>query len=124
MVYISYTELWRSVFCNNVSAKDRVQGNNLNQIKLKVNDTNKRNEKITTNFEPSDKKDVISKTYLDTNLSKIKASLSIKEKDFNEFKLRNDEQSEDVLIERAVITTLQNFMIRDNLKFMIRQMKF
>ena len=34
----------------NVSTKDRVQDRNLNQLKLKVIDTYKKDEKITTNF--------------------------------------------------------------------------
>ena len=42
MAYISFDNLWRSEFYNNVSAKDRVQDINLNQIKLKVNDTHKK----------------------------------------------------------------------------------
>ena len=39
MVYIPYDKLWISEFNNNVSAKDRVQDINLNQLKLKVNNT-------------------------------------------------------------------------------------
>ena len=38
-------------FCNNVSAKNSVQDTNLNQLKLKVNDTYKKDEKMTKHFE-------------------------------------------------------------------------
>ena len=50
MAYISYDKSWHSEMYNNVSTKDRVQDRNLNQLKLKVNDTYKKYEKITTNF--------------------------------------------------------------------------
>ena len=40
--YKSYDKLWRSEFYSNVSAKDRVQDLNLDQLKLKVNDTYKK----------------------------------------------------------------------------------
>ena len=59
------------------------------------------------NFEPSDDEDVINKAYLETKLSKIEGYVSLKEKDYREFKLGNDKQSEDVSIERAVKTTIQ-----------------
>ena len=39
MAYKKSERLWRSEFYNNVSAKDRLQDNNLDQSKLKVNDT-------------------------------------------------------------------------------------
>ena len=39
MAYISNDKLWRSEFYINVSAKERVQDINLNQLKLKVDDT-------------------------------------------------------------------------------------
>ena len=61
--------LWSSNFYNNFSAKNRVQDLNLNRIKLKVNDAYKKDEKITTNFETSDKKYVVSKAYLDAKKS-------------------------------------------------------
>ena len=47
-----YKKLWRSEFYNNVSAKDRVQDIKPNQTKLKVNDTYKKDEKITTKIAP------------------------------------------------------------------------
>ena len=45
MAYISFDKLWRSEFYNNVSARDRVQDINLDQLKLKVNDTYKKDGK-------------------------------------------------------------------------------
>ena len=47
---------------------------NLNQLKLKVNDTYKNDEKIT-NFEPSNDENVINKAYLDEKLSKIEVHI-------------------------------------------------
>ena len=38
MADISYDKIWRSEFFN-ISAKDKDQENNLNQLKLKVNET-------------------------------------------------------------------------------------
>ena len=51
MASISYDKLWEGEFYNNISAKDRVQDISLNQIKLKVNDTYKKDENRTTKFE-------------------------------------------------------------------------
>ena len=79
---------------------------NLNHLKLKVNDTHRKNEKKTTKTEPSDDTDVIKKTYVDTKLSKLEGHLSLVEKDYNEYKLLNDKHSEKVLTERAVETTI------------------
>ena len=68
----------------------------------------KKDEKITTNFEPIDNNDVINKGYLDEKLLKIDGHLSKLEKDFNEFKLQYNKQAVlDVLIQRAVKTTIQ-----------------
>ena len=52
LVYISYDKLWSSEFYNNVSAKISLQDTNPNQLKLKVNDFYKKDEKIITKFEP------------------------------------------------------------------------
>ena len=70
MAYIGHDKLWRSEFCCNASTKDRVQDNKLNQLKLKVNDTYEKDEKLTTHIEISNNEDVLNKTYLDTKLSK------------------------------------------------------
>ena len=108
MAYISYNKLWESEFDGIVSKRDKLQDLNINNLKLEVHDTYKKDEKITTNFEPIDNSDVINKSYLDSKLLKIDGHLSKLEKDFNEFKLRYNKQSvEEVLIQRAVKTTIQ-----------------
>ena len=108
MAYISYTKLWESEFDGIVSKRDKLQDLNINQLKLEVHDSYKKDEKITTNFEPIDNSDVINKGYLDDKLLKINSHLSKLVKDFNEFKLQYNKQSvEDILIQRAVKTTIQ-----------------
>ena len=64
MAKIWYDNLWRIEFYNKASAKDKVQDLNLNEVKLKVNNACKKDEKLTTNFEPSDDSDVMNKAYL------------------------------------------------------------
>ena len=108
MAYISYNKLWESEFDGIVSKRDKLQDLNINQLKLDVHDTYEKDEKITTNFEPIDKTDVINKGYLDEKLLKINGHLSKLEKDYNEFKKQYNKQSvEDILIQRAVKTTIQ-----------------
>ena len=108
MAYISYIKLWESEFDGIVSKSDKLQDLNINQLKLEVHDTYKKDEKITTNFEPVDNEDVINKGYLDEKLLKINGHLTKLEKDFNEFKLQYNKQSvEDILIQRPVKTTIQ-----------------
>ena len=58
MAYISYIKLWESEFDGIVSKKDKLQDANISQLKLEVHDTYKKDEKITTNFEPIDNVDV------------------------------------------------------------------
>ena len=115
MAYISYNKLWESQFDGIVSKRHELQDLNINQLKLEVHDTYKKDEKITTNFEPTDNSDVINKGYLDEKLLKINGHLSKLEKDYNEFKLQYNKQTvEDILIQRAVKTTIQikYFMIK------------
>ena len=108
MAYISYNKLWRSDFDGIVSKRDKLQGLNINQLKLEVHDTYKKDEKITTNFEPVNDKDVINKAYLDANLKKVDGHISCIEEDYNEFKLQYNKQNvEDILIHRAVRATIQ-----------------
>ena len=108
MAYISYNKLWESEFDGIVSKRDKLQDVNINQVKLEVHDTYKKGEKTTTNFGPIDNTDVINKGYLDEKLLKINGHLSKLEKDFNEFKLQYNKQNvEDILIQRAVKTTIQ-----------------
>ena len=64
-------------------------------------------KKITTNFEPVKDSDVINKAYLDEKLIKINGHISKLEKNFNEFILQYNKQNvEDILIQRAVKTTI------------------
>ena len=108
MAYISYYKLWESEFDNIVSKRDKLQDLNFNQLKLEVYDTYKKDERITTNFEHVDDSDVINKGYPDSKLLKIDGHLSKLEKDYNEFKLQYNKQNvEDILIQRAVKTTIQ-----------------
>ena len=108
MAYISYNKLWESEFDGIVSKRDKLQDVNISQLKLEVHNTYKKDEKLTTNFEPTDNSDVINKGYLDEKLIKIDGHLSKLEKDYNEFKLDYDKQAvEEILIRRAVKTTIQ-----------------
>ena len=108
MAYICHNNLWESEFDNIVSKRGKLQDLNKNQLKLKVHDTYRKDEKITTNFEPTDDADVINKAYLDEKSKKIDGHISYIEKDYNEFKLRYNKQSvEDMLIQREVKTTVQ-----------------
>ena len=108
MAYISYNKLWESEFDGIVSKRDKLQDLNINQLKLEVHDTYKKDEKLTTNFEAVDNEDVINKGYLDSKLLKINGHLTRLEKHYNEFKLQYDKQTVlDVLIQKAVKTTIQ-----------------
>ena len=108
MAYISYNKLWESEFDNIVSKRDKLQDLNINNLKLEVNDTYKKDEKITTNFKAVDDEDVINKGYLDEELKNTNGHIAYLEKDFNEFKLQYNKQSvEEILIQRAVKTTIQ-----------------
>ena len=70
MAYFSYNKLWESEFDGIVSKRDKLQDLNINQLKLEVHDTYKKDEKITTNFKANDDEDVINKGYLDEKLKK------------------------------------------------------
>ena len=108
MAYISYNKLWESELDGIVSKRDKLQDLNINNLKLEIHDTYKKDEKITTNFEPTDNTGVINKGYLDEKLLKIDGHLSNLEKDYNEIKLQYNKQNvEDILIQRAVKTTIQ-----------------
>ena len=84
MECISYNKIWESEFKNMVSERDKVQDLNINQLELEVHHTFKRDEKITTNFKPTDDSDVINKGFLEEKLSKKDGHLSLLEKDYNE----------------------------------------
>ena len=80
--------MWESEFDNIVSKRDKLQDLIFNQLKLQVNDTYKKDEKLTTNFEPSNNEDVINRAYLDKKFSKINGHISFLEKEYNKFKLQ------------------------------------
>ena len=108
MAYISYNRFWESEFDGIVSKRDKLQDSSINQLKLEVHDTYKKDEKITTIFGAVNDEDVVNKGYLDEKLIKIDGHLSKLEKDYNEFKLEHNKQNvEDILIQRAVKTTIQ-----------------
>ena len=70
MAFISCNKLWESELDNIVSKKNKVQDMKINQLKLEVHGTYKKNEKITTNFPPTDDEDDMNKAYLDEKLKK------------------------------------------------------
>ena len=109
MAPISYDYLWRSELHNSVSAKDKFQDMNLNQLEVEGNDIFKKDEKITTSFEPSNDENVLNRTYLDTKLSNIGCHILFIQKSYNEFAYleRSNKQSGEFLIESAVKSTLQ-----------------
>ena len=61
MACISYNKLWESEFDGIVSERDKLQDLNINNLKLEIHDTYKKDGKLTTNFEPVDDSDVINK---------------------------------------------------------------
>ena len=70
-------------------------------------------KKITTNFEPVNNEDVKNKTYLEEKIFKINGHISFVEKNDNDFKLQYMKQSEeDVLIRRAVRTTIPKLYVK------------
>ena len=108
MAYISYNKLGESEFDGIVFERDKLQDLNINQLKLEVHDTYKKDDKVTTNFEANNVEDVINKGFLDDKLQRINGHLSKSEKDYNEFKLHYNKQSvEDILTQRAVKTRRQ-----------------
>ena len=80
---------------------------NVNQLKLEVHDTYEKDEKIATNFEPSNPDDVINKTHLDKEIFKIDGNIALIENDYDEVKLHYNKQSvEEISIQKAVKTTI------------------
>ena len=115
MAYISYKKFWESEFDGIVSKGDRLQDLNINQLKLEVHLTYKKDQKITTNFETVDDENGINKGYLDSKLLKRGGHLSKLEKHYNnEIKLQYNKQSvEDVSVQRAVKITIQILYDKD-----------
>ena len=85
MAYISYNKEWESEFVNTVSKKDKVQVNNNYQLKLQINDSCEKDEKITTIFKAVDDSDVINEAYIDEKLIKRNGHLSLLEKRLQQF---------------------------------------
>ena len=71
MAYISFKKGWESEFDGIVSKRDKLQDLNINQLKLEVHDTYKKDEITTTNFKAVNDPDVLNKAHLDENLLKI-----------------------------------------------------
>ena len=108
MAYISYSKSWESEFDGIVSKRDKLLDLNINQSKLEVHDTYKKDQKITTNFEAVDNEVVINIGYIDSKLLKKDGHLSKLEKDYNELKIQYNKQNvENFLIRRVVKTTIQ-----------------
>ena len=105
----SYNKVWEREFDHIASKRDKLQELNIIQLKLEVkNFYEKKDEKTTTNFEPTDDSNLIDKAYLDENFKKLKGHISYIENDYNEFKLQNNKQSvEQILFQRAVKKTIQ-----------------
>ena len=61
MAYISYNKLWENEFDSIVSKRDKLQELNINHLKLELHNNYRKDEKISTNFEPIDNSDVIKK---------------------------------------------------------------
>ena len=76
--------MWESKFDGIVSKRDDLRDLNINQLKLEVHDTYKKDENIAINFEAIDDNDVINIAYLDSKLLQIDGHLSKLEKDYNE----------------------------------------
>ena len=68
MANITYKKLWESKFDGILSKRDKLQDLEINQLKLEVHDTYKKDENITTNLEPVNDEDLINKAYLDEKL--------------------------------------------------------
>ena len=116
MAHISCKKLWESEFDGIVSKRDKVQDLNINQLRLEVLDTYKKDEKLTTKIEPNDDSDRINKSYLDDKLLKPNGHSTKLEKDYDKDILQYNKQSvEDILIQRAVKTAIE--VLYDNGSF-------
>ena len=67
MAFVSYNKLLQSDFDNIVFKKYKEQDININQLKLELQDSYRKDEKITTKLEALNDEDVINKAYLDKN---------------------------------------------------------
>ena len=83
----------------------------LNQLKFKINDAYREDEKITTKFGPCNDGDVVRKPYLDTKLSKKESHSSFLDKEYIEYKLLGNKQSvEEIFIQRTKKTHVQKHL--------------
>ena len=65
MAYIRYKRLWESKFDNIVcKKKEKLQGLNINQLKLQAHDAYHIDKKLTTKFEAMNDEDVTNKVFL------------------------------------------------------------
>ena len=93
MAFISYNKLLESEFnIVNIPKRDKLQDLKNNPLKLEVHDTNKKDEKITTDLEPIKTENVINKGYLDDKILKINGHFSSLERDYNEYILQYNKQ--------------------------------
>ena len=93
MAFLSYDKLRENELDNIVSTRDKQQDMHINQLKLKLNETYKKDEKISTNFEAVNDEDVIKKGYLDEKVKKVDGNVSNLEKDYNDMKLQYNKRS-------------------------------
>ena len=63
MAYIGSNKIWENRFDNIFSKRDKLQDLKINQLKLEVLITYKKDEKLTTNFEPTENSDVVNNCY-------------------------------------------------------------
>ena len=125
MAYNKYDKLWRSEFYNNVSAKDKVQDINLNQLKPTTNDTYRKDEKITTNFQLFEDEDVINKAYIDEKLSKTENRLSLLDKILHMLNCTTaSNPSRRFHLRELLKRPYKSFMIKVYLMTITRQMRF
>ena len=77
-------------------------------MKYKVNDTNIKDEKVTTNFEATNPGAGINERCFETKIAELNIHNSFREKTFHEYVSHNSKLSiEEVLIERAVKAAVQ-----------------
>ena len=62
-----------------------MEDKNFNQLNFEENVTYKKDEKITTTFEPSNDEVVVSKAYFYTKLTELNERIFSIEKDYNEY---------------------------------------
>ena len=80
MADISYNKLCESQFDNILFKKDKLQDMTVNQLKLEVHDTYKKDENIIMNLKPVIDESVISKTFSEEKISKINCHLPLLKK--------------------------------------------